>query len=366
MTHKRRRYRVVERAQQTRPTRTDEYSDNNSCTDLFRVLAVVPVLLGLVTVSLFWGSVQFAFSEVARVLVGPVSNEIVSIVVRTVRVPRIAAAVAVGAALSVSGLVMQTVFRNALAGPGVLGVGSGAGFGVAVVLLTGIGSDLFLPVGIAAIIGASSVLLLALVVNRLVGEPVVLLVLGLLFGYAASAGTTVLMASSRSEGLERYITWSFGSFALPPDSGQTIVLLAVIVAAVFFTLVGPRIDALLLGAQYAESSGISASRYHALLIGTAGALTGLVTALAGPITFLGVAVPHLARGWIGSSRHRVLVPATCLIGASLAVAADLVARMPWSDRALPLNAVTALIGVPVVLSVLFGNRGGRGGGGLGL
>jgi len=331
-----------------------------------RLAALVPLLFVLVVLSLSLGSVMFSPGELwaarGALLDGGMNTamtdrSIVGIILATVRLPRTITALGAGAALSLAGLLMQTVFRNALAGPGVLGVTSGAGLGVAVVLLLGIGGSGSMPVGIAAVAGGSAVLLLGLGVNRIIGQPVILLVLGLLFGYAASAGTTLLMASSPAEGLERYVVWSFGSFALPPGPGPLILVGLTLLASAVLTVSGSRLDALLLGPLYAESSGLNARSFQGVLILISGVLTGLVTALAGPITFIGVAVPHLARGWMRSSRHTHLVPATVLVGASLGIAGDIVSRLPGSDRVLPLNAVMALVGVPVVLSVLL--RPGR-------
>ena len=321
-----------------------------------RFTGLVLLLFALIAASLAVGSVAIPLNKILPAVVSG-DTGIASAIVGTVRLPRTVMAIGAGAALGVAGLLMQTVFRNALAGPGVLGVTSGAGLGVAIVLLAGGSTQSIVPVSVAAIIGASIVLAIALVVNRIVGEPVLLLVSGLLFGYAASAGTTLLMSATPTEGLERYVTWSFGSFAVPPNSMTIALVAAVVVVSFVLSRLGPYLDLLLLGPSYAESSGINARRTHGVLILLSGALTGVVTALAGPITFIGVAVPHLARGWVKSSRHRVLVPATALSGASLGLAADIVSRGPGFDRVLPLNAVMALIGVPVVLSVLLRRRG---------
>jgi iron complex transport system permease protein len=206
----------------------------------------------------------------------------------------------------------------------------------------------------------------AIAVNRAIGHPVLLLVMGLLFGYAANAVTTLLLASAPGQGLERYIVWSFGSFALPPGVGPILLPIAAALAAVGLSVAGPRVDALLLGHHYAESSGIHARRTQGILVVLAGALTGVVTAYTGPISFLGVAVPHIARGWIGRSQHRLLVPTTAIIGGWLAIAADLVARLPGHEHVLPLNAVMALVGVPVVLVILLRARHSGDGEGLGL
>jgi iron complex transport system permease protein len=331
-----------------------------------RIVALVPLLILLTLLSLSVGSIRVPLNQLGRAMLPEeaaapsdpaAETSVYRIIVRTIRAPRTVAAIAAGSALSLAGLLMQTVFRNALAGPGVLGVTSGAGLGVAIVLLSGVGAQAVVPTGAAAVIGASAVLGLALLVNRIIGQPVILLVLGLLFGYAASAGTTLLMASSPAEGLERYIVWSFGSFALPPGPAPPLLAVAVLAVAVVLSVSGGRLDALLLGQLYAESSGLNARTVQGILILVAGVLTGLVTALTGPITFIGVAVPHLARGWIRSSRHALLVPATVLMGSCLGIAADIVSRLPGVDRVLPLNSVMALVGVPVVLTVLL--RPGR-------
>ncbi len=342
-----------------------------------KLIALCTLLPLLMALSLLLGSVSISPRSVWSALSNPtvsaanqgeeaVLTDPQTIIVRTVRLPRILTAVGAGAGLGLAGLLMQTVFRNALAGPGVLGVSAGAGLGVALTLLAGVGGQAAAMTTVAAIAGSAVVLTAMIGVNRLVDQPVLLLVLGLLFGYAANAVTTLLMASSPTEGLERYIMWSFGSFALPPGPAPLTLVLVAAGAAALLSVVGPMIDALLLGPAYAESSGVHARRTQGVLILLAGTLTGLITAFAGPISFLGVAVPHIARSWLKSSRHRLLAPATALVGASLAVGADLVSRLPGSGRVLPLNAVMALVGVPVVLAVVLRAYRGASGGGSGL
>ncbi|MFP4302146.1 MAG: FecCD family ABC transporter permease [Spirochaetaceae bacterium] len=331
-------------------------------------LAFLPPLLILSSLlALLLGSVRLSPGEVIAVLAGLEGVEPAArAIVLTLRLPRLLTAIGAGAGLSVAGLLMQTVFRNGLAGPGVLGVSSGASLGVALVMLTGLGAQLSAASFVAASLGAGIVLSLALLVNRVIEEPVVLLVLGLVFGYAANAGTTLLMASSPAEGLERYIAWSFGSFALPPGPGPLLLAGGAVGFGLFLSLLGKRIDVLLLGPAYTESSGIHARRTQGAVIIAAGAATGLVTAMTGPISFIGVAVPHLARGFLGSSRHRALAPATALLGATLAVVADLVARLPGTDQILPLNAVMAIVGAPVVLTIILRRSLGTSEGGVGL
>ncbi len=334
-----------------------------------RILAAAAALSVTAILAVALGSVQIGFRDILAAVGLGAERDIgvaATHIVRLVRLPRVATAAGAGAALGLAGLAMQTVFRNALAGPGVLGVSAGAGLGVAIVLLTGVGATGAVATVPAAMAGAALVLVAAIAVNRAVGHPVLLLVMGLLFGYAASAVTTLLLASAPGQGLERYIVWSFGSFALPPGPGPVLLPAAAGIAAVGLAVAGPRVDALLLGLHYAESSGVHARRTQAILIVVAGGLTGMVTAYTGPISFLGVAVPHIARGWIGRSQHRLLVPATAVIGGWLAIAADLVARLPGNEHVLPLNAVLALVGVPVVLVVLLRGRRSGDGDGIGL
>ncbi len=330
--------------------------------------ALLPLLLMLCSLlALLLGSVRLSPGQVVAALAGmdgvdPAARAIVL----SVRLPRLLTAIGAGAGLSVAGLLMQTVFRNGLAGPGVLGVSAGASLGVALVILTGLGAQLSAASFVAAIVGSALVLVLALLVNRVIEEPVVLLVLGLIFGYAANAGTTLLMASSPAEGLERYIAWSFGSFALPPGPAPVLLAGGAVGLGFLLSLLGRRLDVLLLGAAYTESSGVHARRTQGAVIVVAGAATGLITAMTGPISFIGVAVPHLARGFLSSSRHRELAPTTALLGATLAVVADLVARLPGTDQILPLNAVMAIVGAPVVLTIILKRSLGASEGAIGL
>lgn len=337
---------------------------------------LLPVLLLplVMILALMLGSVTLSPAEVSRAVWSGVFTvmetpddhrlELARIILFQVRLPRVLVAAGAGAALSLAGLLMQTVFRNPLAGPGVLGVSAGAGLGVALVVLAGAGGRLTAPTVTAAVIGAGAVIVLMMIVHRAVGRPVVVLVLGLLLGYAAGALTSILMATSPAEGLEQYIIWSFGSFALPAGWAPTILLGMVFACGVPLMIIASRMDALLLGTAYAESLGIHARRFQGVLLLIAGVLTGIVTAFTGPISFIGVAVPHLARGYLRTSLHRRLLPLTMVFGASLAILADLLARLPGSDRVLPLNAVLAIVGVPVVLTVILRPGGGTGSGGV--
>ena len=282
------------------------------------------------------------------------------------RVPQALTALVAGAGLSVSGLQMQTVFRNPLADPSVLGVSSGASLGVAmVVLLSGAVGGVALShlgylgevaLSLAAIVGAMSVMALIVYVSMKVRGNVTLLIIGVMIGYVANAVIGVLKFFSVEEDIRAYVIWGLGSFARV--SGDQMLLFVGIMAVLLplsFLLI-KTMNLLLLGNGYARNLGLNIRRARLLVILCSGVLVAIVTAYCGPIMFLGLAVPHLCRAIFRSSDHRVLMPATLLTGAALALVCNLIARMPGFEGALPVNSVTALIGAPVVASVLFRRR----------
>lgn len=317
----------------------------------------VGVMLAFLT-SLALGSVSFALSDVAKALIGGEVSTSVHTVVWAVRLPKALTALSAGAALGVAGLAMQTVFRNPLAGPYVLGVSAGASLGVALVVLgagAGLAGWFFEGLGlfggagmaIAASAGAGVVLVLILLASRRVGT-LTLLILGVLFGYATGAVVTVLLHLSAAERIETYLRWTFGSFGGVTWDRLAILAPAVLIGLTIAQLAAKALNALLLGPRYARSMGLAVRRAQTWIFVATALLAGVVTAFCGPIGFLGVAVPHLARGLLGSSDHRVLVPAAALAGALTALVADLVAQLPGWSVVLPLNAVTALLGAPVI------------------
>lgn len=310
------------------------------------------------------GSVRLAARDVWTVLAGgAVQDASAAIIVRELRLPRAIGAVLAGAGLALSGLWMQTLFRNPLAGPFVLGIDAGASLGIALVVLTAgprgldaIGAPGELGRILAAWIGAGGVLLLVLAAARSVREPVTLLILGLMVGYFVNALVSVLLSWSDSEQLRTYVSWTFGSFrgitweqlaSFAPSVGFGVALGAL--------LVKPA-NAMLLGENYARTLGVPVERVRWLLVLSASILAGTVTAFCGPVAFLGVAVPHLARGLLGTSDHRVLAPAVLLLGANVALVADLLSRLPGREESLPLSAVTSLLGAPVLLWVVLRQR----------
>ena len=282
------------------------------------------------------------------------------------RFPQVLTALVAGAGLSISGLQMQTVFKNPLADPSVLGISSGASLGVAlVVLMSGtIGGIALSQAGIlgevaltvAAIAGAMAVMALIVLASHKVKGNVTLLIIGVMIGYLANAIIGILKYFSVEEDVKAYVIWGLGSFSRVSGDQMGIFtgIMAVLIPLSMLSV--KTLNLLLLGDGYARNLGLNIKRASILVILSAGVLTAIVTAYCGPIAFLGLAVPHLCRMVFQTSDHRVLMPASVLMGASLALMCNLLARMPGLEGALPVNSVTALIGAPIVASVLFRKR----------
>jgi iron complex transport system permease protein len=332
------------------------------------LLAMLLLWFLLMGLSLALGSVDIPLAQVVKILLGETPDTASwSTIVWKYRLPKAITASLAGAALTASGLQMQTLFRNPLAGPYVLGISSGASLGVALVvlvagggssaaLLAGLGLLGDLGVAVAATLGAGLVMALVLLVARWVEDSTTLLLLGMLFGYAASAVVSVLLYFAMAERVQSYVIWTFGSFG-DVTWNQLQVLAPTILAGLLLAgLAVKQLNALLLGDTYALSMGVAVGRTRLLIIVSASLLAGVVTAFCGPVAFIGVAVPHLCRALLGTADHRFLVPAAILIGAVTALVADLVTQMPGSQTVLPLNAVTALIGAPVLAWVLIRRR----------
>ena len=320
----------------------------------------------LLVVNLLLGTVSIPMAEVCRILFGGGDNEIWTNIVLQSRLPQTLTAIVAGAGLAVSGLQMQTVFRNPLAGPSVLGISNGSALGVAfVVLLSGrIGGVALSRLGylgdaamsVAAIIGALAVLLLIMWVAQKVKGNVTLLIIGVMIGYMANAIIGVLKFLSPEDDVKAFVVWGLGSFSRV--SGDEMVLFIVLMCVLLplaFLLVKP-LNLLLLGDRYAANLGLNIRRSRMLVIISSGVLVAIVTAYCGPIMFIGLAVPHLARAIFRTSDHRILMPATALCGAALALVCNLIARMPGFEGALPVNSVTALVGAPVIAMVIFRRR----------
>lgn len=315
------------------------------------------VCLGSATISLgeAWQAIRNA----------PDADPIARQIVLDFRLPRAITAMLAGAALAVSGLLMQTVFRNPLADPFVLGVNAGASLGVAIVLLVLAPGGVALTQGlsvsghalvvIAASLGAGAVLaVILLFAQRL--DVMSLLILGLMASYAVGAVVSILMFFSMAERIQSFFNWSFGAFADVTWTQMRIFAPVLATALAATTFLAKPLDALLLGERYAESLGARVKPTRLFTLGLASIMAGTVTGFCGPIGFLGIAAPHLSRYLLRTSEHRALIPASILLGASLALGADLVAKAPGFDVALPLNAVTALIGAPIIVAALLQQR----------
>ena len=330
------------------------------------LLAGAVVLLFLLNLSL--GSVSIPLRSIWDILWGLDGDEsfIWHNIIWKSRMPQALTATVAGAGLSVSGLQMQTVFRNPLAGPSVLGISSGASLGVAfVVLLSGsLGGRALSQLGavgevaltLAAIGGALAVMALIVYAARKVHGHVTLLIIGVMIGYVANAVIGVLKFFSVEEDIRAYVIWGLGSFARVSGNQVTVFVCIMAVLLPLSFLLAKTLNLLLLGDAYARNLGLNIRQARLWVIGCSGILVAIVTAYCGPIAFLGLAVPHLCRGIFRTSDHRVLLPASLLTGSALALLCHLIARLPGFEGALPVNSVTALVGAPVVVSVLFKKR----------
>lgn len=334
---------------------------------IFGLSAIALLILFVLSISL--GSVRIPIGEVVKILTGqPSTRETWTSIVLNIRLTKAITAMLVGAALSVSGLQMQTLFRNPLADPFILGINSGASLGVALAilsigttgayLLAGLNSFGDLGMAIAASTGAGLVLVVILLVGRRIKNPTTLLILGLMFGYATSAVVSLLIYFSIPERIQAYTIWSYGSFA-GVTWNQMRVLMPVILVGLGISFFLPKaLNALLLGEDYARTMGLNINQTRIWILISASLLAGTATAFCGPIGFLGVAIPHVSRNILKSSDHKLLLPAVTLLGAVAALAADLIAQLPGSQYVLPINVITSLFGAPFVLWVVMKKKRG--------
>jgi iron complex transport system permease protein len=326
---------------------------------LFMIIALV--VLFLLDVAL--GSVNIPLSEVLASFLGSSDNEAFSSIILKIRLPRAITAILAGSALSVAGLQMQTLFRNPLAGPSVLGITAGASLGVAAVMLaTGSATTAFairqLGIGgswliiLASTIGAMLVLLIILAISFKIRDNVIMLIVGIMVANITIAVVSIWQYFSDPEQIQEYILWTFGS--LGGVTNEQLRVLALIVGfGILMTFFSSKsLNALLLGEDYAESMGLNIRWTRIGIIAITSVLAGAITGFCGPIGFIGIAVPHLTRSALNTSDHKVLIPATVLVGAILMLFCDLLAKVPGSQTVLPVNAITALVGSPVVIWII--------------
>ena len=335
-------------------------------TKLILFVSLFALIAIFLVVDLILGSVTIPSEKVLAILMGDDVKTSWNYIILNFRLPKAITAILVGAGLSVSGLMMQTLFRNPLAGPYVLGISSGASLGVALmvmasVLIPGVFGVVYSFLGswalvVSAIVGASIIFVIIGMASMRISDSVSLLIIGIMFGSITGAVVNILQYFSDPEQLQSFIVWTFGSL-----SGVTwnemwlmapVVLLGLILS---FVLIKP-LDALLLGENYARGVGISVNKTRVWVIISTALVAGTLTAFTGPIAFIGVAVPHMARAIFGTASHKVLLPAVVLIGASLMLVCDILSQVPGNQTTLPINSVTAIFGGPVVIWVIVRSR----------
>ncbi|PVX46867.1 iron complex transport system permease protein [Flavobacterium sp. 103] len=332
-------------------------------TILFSFLFLGLIVLFFVNISL--GSITIPFKEIYTSLTGGQSSKSTwEYIIINYRLPKAITAVLVGMGLSISGLLMQTLFRNPLAGPYVLGLSSGASLGVAFVILGASVLPSFLsglllsPYGIvlASTLGSTSVLLLVLLVSQRLRDTMAILIVGLMFGSFTSAVVGVLTYFSSAEQLQKFTFWSMGN--LGNLSWTSILILTIcVLLGLFLSLLSIKpLNALLLGENYAKSMGLNFNKARLIIILATSILAGSITAYAGPIAFIGLAVPHIAKLVFQTSNHTVLFWSTLLFGAAIMLVCDVVSQMPGMEITLPINAITSILGAPVVIWLLVRKR----------
>lgn len=331
---------------------------------LLFILSLIMVVL-LFLVNLFYGSVDIPSRDVLAILFGgEVEREAWRLIVLETRVPQAVTALLAGAAISVAGLLLQTLFNNPLAGPEVLGINSGAGLGVAVVMLLmqgvfavgGMNVAGYLALFGGAFAGAAVIMAIILFLSSVLKNKVFLLVVGVAVGYLASSLVSVLNYFATSEGVHSYLVWGMGSFSAVSAEQLSVYAALILLLLVLSLFMMKPLNALLLGDVYAHNLGVNVKAVRAILLAITGMLTAVVTAFCGPISFLGLAVPHIARMYLKTNNHKQLLPGTLLIGSLTALVCNVVCQLPGESGLLPLGAITPLIGAPVIIYVVLKNK----------
>jgi iron complex transport system permease protein len=328
-----------------------------------RLVGLLLLLLFAFLLDIAIGPVKIPLGDVFRILFSHSDNNTWQFIVEQIRLPKACTAVLAGSALSVSGLQMQTLFRNPLADPAVLGITAGASLGVAMVMLAGgsmatlyaireLGLSGSWLITAAACLGAGLIMVLVLVLSGRLRDNVLMLIIGIMIGSITISIISIWQYFSAPEQVKDYLLWTFGSLGGVTGS-QLLILGSVIGVGLVMALLSSKLlDALLLGENYARSMGLNPKRARLIIICSSSLLAGSITAFCGPIGFVGIAVPHITRQLFRSSSHRVLVPASCLIGTLLLLLCDLLSQLPGNQTILPINIITALTGAPIVITLL--------------
>ena len=331
---------------------------------VFLIISTLLIIL-LFCVSMITGAVDIPVSEVISILSGKTSEKASwQYIVLQSRLPQTITAMLCGGALAVSGLMLQTAFRNPLADPGIFGINSGASMGVALVMLL-LGGNItagtlsltgFVATLFAAFVGAMLVMALILFFSTIVRNNVMLLIIGIMIGYITSSGISLLNFFATEEGVQSYMVWGLGNFGgVTMDQMPVFASICILGLITSLLLIKP-LNALLLGEQYAENLGVNTLRVRNYLLVVTGLLTAITTAYCGPISFIGLAVPHIARMLLGTDNHQWLMPATILTGAVIAMLCNILCVLPGDNGIIPLNAVTPIIGAPVIIYVIAKQR----------
>lgn len=314
-----------------------------------KMIGIILLLIALSFLGIVLGTVMISSLDLSSLIV-------------KLRIPRTLTAIICGAGISVGGLLMQTLFRNPLAGPSVLGISSGSTLGVAIGIFAiqwiGIPQlNVGLTISILAVIGALAVTLLLLFISNYLKKGNTLLIIGLMVGYFVSSIVNVFSYYGDKTNLQSFVYWGLGSFNKEIDLGvlSYYYLIILLVIGFIFFLQKP-LNLLLMGEKYAVSMGLNVKSIRIVIITCVGIIVGAITALCGPIAFLGIAVPHLARNFIKKSDHKSVIPFTILMGACLGLVCDIISRLPGLEGSLPLNAVTSFIGAPIVIWIIFKNK----------
>ncbi len=328
-------------------------------TKQFVLLLLLVIVIWFMNIS--FGSVSIPFLDIFYIIIGDDSiKESWQTIILDFRIPKAVTAIMVGSGLSISGLLMQTLFRNPLAGPFVLGISSGASLGVALLILgSSVFGGIFLSISfsnwaiaIAASLGSFLVLSAVIIAANKVRNTMSILIIGLMFGSFTAAIISVLSYFSEAQEIQQYVFWSFGSLGnLSWD--ELAIFFAIYILGILgvFTIIKP-LNSLLLGENYAKSLGVNVKQSRIIILVITSLLTGVITAFSGPIAFIGLAVPHVAKLIFTTSNHKILIPATALTGALVLLVCDIIAQVPTSEFTLPINAITSLFGAPIVIWLL--------------
>lgn len=326
------------------------------------LIALSLLVIVLLPLNLVCGSIDIPLGEVVNAVMGvDVSKLTWEVIILETRLPMALTAALAGAALAVAGLLLQTTFDNPLAGPSILGVSTGSSLGVAVVMLAmgGVVTEAissYLGILFGAMLGATMVMLILLFFSSIVKSIAMLLIIGIMVGYLTSSAISLLNFFSTQEGVHSFVIWGMGNFSgVTLDRLPLFAVLILVSLLMSFMLVKP-LNALLLGARYAENLGVSIKATRNKLLLLSGILTAVVTAFCGPIGFLGLIVPHIARLALRSSNHTVLLPATALAGAVIALLCNLISVLPASWGVIPINAITPVIGVPIIIYIIVNRK----------